>query len=82
MNIPSTSRKLKCLFIYGSTAPVDLGRFFSFLICTKSVGLFGRGISPSQGRYPHTEQHKQNKRTQISMPRVEFEHTIPVFEGA
>jgi hypothetical protein len=32
---------------------------------TQSVGLLGRGISPSQGRYPHTEQHKQNKRTHI-----------------
>jgi hypothetical protein len=25
---------------------------------TQSVGLLGRGISPSQGRYIHTEQHK------------------------
>jgi hypothetical protein len=31
-------------------SPLDLGRFFSFLICTQSVGLLGRGISPSQGR--------------------------------
>jgi hypothetical protein len=46
------------LSIYDSTALVDLGRFFSFLIHTRSVGLFGRGISPSQGRYLHTEQHK------------------------
>jgi hypothetical protein len=30
---------------------LDLGRFFSFLIYTQSVGLLGRGISPSQGRY-------------------------------
>jgi hypothetical protein len=30
---------------------------FSFLIYTKSVGLLGREISPSQGRYLHTEQH-------------------------
>jgi hypothetical protein len=42
---------------YGSTALVDLGRFFSFLIYTLSVGLLGRRISPSQGRYLHTEQH-------------------------
>jgi hypothetical protein len=59
---------------------VDLGRFFSFLIYTQSVELPERGISQSQGRYLHTEQHKQNKRTQISMPRVGFEPTIPVFE--
>jgi hypothetical protein len=33
---------------------VDLGRFTSFLTHTQSVGLLGRGIRPSQGRYlPH-----------------------------
>jgi hypothetical protein len=42
--------------IYGFTVFVDLGRFFSFLISTQSVELvFGRGFSPSQGRYLHTE---------------------------
>jgi hypothetical protein len=30
----------------------------------------------------HTGQHKQNKRTQTSMPQVGFEPTIPVFERA
>jgi hypothetical protein len=34
------------------------GRFFSFLIYAQSVGLLGRWMSPSQGRYLHTEQHK------------------------
>jgi hypothetical protein len=43
---------------YGSTALVDFGCFFSFLIYTQSVGLLGRGVSPSEGRYLHTEQHK------------------------
>jgi hypothetical protein len=43
---------------YGPTALVGLGRFFSFLIHTQSVGLLGRGISPSQGRYLHTKQHE------------------------
>jgi hypothetical protein len=61
--------------IYGSKALVDLGRFFSFR-------LLGQGISPLQGRYLHAEQHKQNKRTHTSMPRVGFEPTIPVFERA
>jgi hypothetical protein len=33
--------------------------FFSFVIFfTQTVGLLGRVISPSQGRYLHTEQHK------------------------
>jgi hypothetical protein len=48
----------------------------------KSVGLFGREISPLQGRYLHTRQHKLNERTQTSMPRLGFEPTIPVFERA
>jgi hypothetical protein len=46
------------LSTYGSTALVYRGCFFSFLICTQSVGLLGWGISSSQGSYPHTEQHK------------------------
>jgi hypothetical protein len=50
--------EIKYLSIYGSTALVDLGRFFSFLIYTQSVGLLEGGISPSQGRYLHTEEHK------------------------
>jgi hypothetical protein len=40
------------------TALVDLGRYFSFLIYTQPVGLLGRGISSSHGRYLHTVQHK------------------------
>jgi hypothetical protein len=44
--------------IYGSTARVGLGRFFSFLIYTQSVGLLGRVTSMSQGRYLYTEQRK------------------------
>jgi hypothetical protein len=44
--------------ICGSRAVVDLGRFFIFLIYTHLVGLLGQGISPSQGRYLHTRQHK------------------------
>jgi hypothetical protein len=67
--------------MYGSTVVVDLGRFFSFLIYTPSVGLLGLVISPSQGRYIHTE-HKQNKRTQTSMPRMGLQPTIPEFERA
>jgi hypothetical protein len=46
------------LCIYGSTALVDLGRFFSFLVHTQSVGLLGREICQSLGRYLHTEQHR------------------------
>jgi hypothetical protein len=66
--------------ISGSIALVDLGRFFNFLIYTHSVGLLRRGISPSQGRHLHTEQQKQNKRTETSMPRVGFEPTIKLYK--
>jgi hypothetical protein len=68
--------------VYGSTALVDLCRFFSFLIYIQSVGLHGRGISPSQDRYLHRTTQTQNKHTQTSVPRVGFKPTIPVFEGA
>jgi hypothetical protein len=43
---------------------LDLGRFFNFLILYTVGRTPWTGISPSQGRYLHTEQHKQNKRTQ------------------
>jgi hypothetical protein len=40
-------------------------------------------MSPSQGRYLHTEQHKETKRKHIiSTPQVGFEPMIPVFEWA
>jgi hypothetical protein len=73
--------------IYGSTALLGLDRFFSFVIFfTQTVGLLGRGISPSQGRYLDTEQHKHrinehshpclewdsNPRSQCSSERRQF----------
>jgi hypothetical protein len=48
---------------------------FSFLILKQSVGVFGWGISPSQGRYLY-------KHRQTSTPWVGFEPTIPAFERA
>jgi hypothetical protein len=68
---------MSVLSTYGSTALVDLGRFFSFLIYTQLVGLLCRGISPS-----HTQNNTGNTRTQTSMPRMGFKPTIPVFERA
>jgi hypothetical protein len=46
------------LRIYGSTTLVLLGRFLSFITYKQSVGLLGRGISPSEALYLHTEQNK------------------------
>jgi hypothetical protein len=78
-----TCRKMiNFLSIYGSIALVDFRPFFSVLIYTQSVGLLGREISSSQGLYLHREQHKHNKPTHISMPRVGFEPKIPAFERA
>jgi hypothetical protein len=66
------------LSVYLSTAFFQTLAAFSVSSCfTLSVGPFGREISPSQGRYLHTAQHK---RTQTSFPQVGFEPTIPVFE--
>jgi hypothetical protein len=68
------------LWLYSPLLRLD--RFFSLFIFTQLVRLLGRWISPSLGRYLHTGQHKQNKRTQTSMPQVGFEVTIPAFEPA
>jgi hypothetical protein len=60
-----------------------LWSLFSFLIYTQSVGLLGRGISPSQRPLrTHRTTQLQNNRTQTSMPLMGFEPTIPVFERA
>jgi hypothetical protein len=59
-NIPEIEHSIY-LSTYSSIALVDRGRFFSFLIYTQSVGVLGQGISPSQGGYLRTEQHKHRK---------------------
>jgi hypothetical protein len=59
---------------------LDSGRFFSFLILYTVGRTPWTGISPSQGRYLHTE-HKINAK-QISMPWLRLEPTIPEFEVA
>jgi hypothetical protein len=51
------------LSVYDSTALVDLGCFFSFLIYTQSVELLGPGNSPSQGRYLHTRNNTNTGKT-------------------
>jgi hypothetical protein len=53
---------------------------FSFLIWRQSVGLPGRGISPSQGRHLHRTTQTQNNRRHTSMPWVGFDPSIPVFK--
>jgi hypothetical protein len=55
---------------------------FSVLILRETVWLLGRGISPTQGRYLHTGQHKHRIITythQTSMPCVGFDPHDPSF---
>jgi hypothetical protein len=53
-----------------------------FLNLRQSIRFLGRGISPTQGRYPHRTTQTQNKRRPTSMPLMGLEPTIPVFEQA
>jgi hypothetical protein len=51
-------------YYYGSTALCLVFALFSVSWSNiKSVGLLGRGIRPSQGRYLHTEQHRHRINT-------------------
>jgi hypothetical protein len=64
LNIDKVVSKLILTHIHVISLSIDLqpfvrlGGFFSFLIFSQLVGLLGRGISPSQGRYLHTDEHK------------------------
>jgi hypothetical protein len=81
LNPPRTIFNYPTMALQPFVGPWPLFQFLDLF--AKSVGLLGRGINPSQGRYLHTGQHKhKNKRTQTSMPQVGSEPTIPVFERA
>jgi hypothetical protein len=47
---------MKSIYLWLYSSLLGLGSFFSYLIF--STGLRGRAISPSQGRYFHTGEHK------------------------
>jgi hypothetical protein len=55
---PSPSPSFLLLSLWRTGHPWNGLFHISFLILRQSVGLLGRGISPSQGRFLHTEQHK------------------------
>jgi hypothetical protein len=59
-------------------------RFVSpqFLNLRQSVGLLGRGISPTQDRYLHRTTQTQNKGRQTSIPWVGFDPKTPALERA
>jgi hypothetical protein len=81
----SHSCQKKCLLVLllllplGNKALVKRFASLQFLNLRKSVGLLGRVISPSQGRY---RKQTKNKHKQISMPWLGFEPAVPVFERA
>jgi hypothetical protein len=61
-------------------APVKLFHF-SFLILRQSVGLLGRGISPSQGCYLHRTTQTQNKRRHPCMSGIRtHDHSVRASE--
>jgi hypothetical protein len=65
------------LWLYSPYGPWPV---YEFLNLTQLVGLLGRGISPSQGRYLHTEQHKYIINAHRH-PCLEW-YSNPLFEGA
>jgi hypothetical protein len=76
-------KKTSSVLVHGSTTLCwTLVAFSVSCSITQSVGLLGRGISPSQGRYLHRTAQTENKSTQTSMSYVGFEPTIPMFELA
>jgi hypothetical protein len=72
------------IYLWPYSPLLDLGRFFSLLMYTQSVGLLGCGFRPSQGRSlpTHMTAQTQNTRIQTSMPHMGFEATIPASERA
>jgi hypothetical protein len=58
------SGAVSCILLLLYIPLLGLGRFFSFLILYTVGRTPWTGISPSEGLYLHTEQHKHNKRTQ------------------
>jgi hypothetical protein len=72
---------LLVLWFYGPL--LGLGRFFRFLILHTVVRTPWTGDQPVGRHLPtHRTTQTQSKRIQTSMPRVGFEHMIPVFERA
>jgi hypothetical protein len=53
-----TLTEILLFFLYGSTTFWTLAAFSVSESYTQSVGLLEWGISPSQGRFLHTDQHK------------------------
>jgi hypothetical protein len=76
--------RVLCIYLWLYRLCVVLGRLFSYLIYTQSLGLLWRGISPSLDHYLHTRTATQTqiKRTKTSVPRVGLKPTIPASKRA
>jgi hypothetical protein len=69
------------IFSFWLYSPLDLGGIFSFLILYIVGRIPWTGDQPVVRPLPtHRTTQTQNKRIYTSMPQVEFEPTIPVFE--
>jgi hypothetical protein len=80
-----TVSSIHYIFSLALQPPWALASSFSFMIILQTVGLLGRVISSSQGRYLNTGQQKHRINTnthQTSMPCVVFEPTIPASRRA
>jgi hypothetical protein len=76
------ARDIQFIHLWLYSLLLDLGLFFSFLIFfTQSVGLLGGLISPSQGRYLHTGQHKHRINEDIHASSGVRIHDPSVREG-
>jgi hypothetical protein len=76
-----TGERLSSTFRIRPSSLFSLELIRKYKFYRQLIGLLGRLISPSQGRYLQ-KQHKHRKNSETSKPRVGFEPTIPVFEGA
>jgi hypothetical protein len=76
------SNLVPILFIYGSTALcLTFRRYFRFLVFYTVGRTTWTGDQPvKRPLSAHIRQHKEDKRTQTSMPQVGFELTVSVFE--
>jgi hypothetical protein len=75
--------KINLLSIYGSTVLVNLGRCFQFLdLYTAGRTLWMEDQTFARPLPTHRTTQTQYKCTELSMPRVGFEPTIPVFQRA
>jgi hypothetical protein len=82
-----SERTMQTSMCHVSVQTLDFGHCSSVFLkhnaALSSMLSFVRAISPSQGSYLHTEQHKHwINAHKTSMTRVGFEPTMPVFERA